>query len=89
MFRFGILIHFPCLFIVTKTQYSVIEYSSFFAVRDNESGAEHPMGDGVDTLMKNHDEMWSPGEPGFVEAWTESLNLYPSETAEAYFRQVV
>ncbi len=30
-------------------RFQVIEYSSFFAVRDTHTGQEHPMGDGVDT----------------------------------------
>ena len=32
-------------------RFQVIEYSSFFAVRDTHSGREHPMGDGVDTVF--------------------------------------
>ena len=31
--------------------FTVIEYSSFFAVRHNPTGDEHPMGDGADTLF--------------------------------------
>lgn len=36
--------------------FTVIEYSSFFAVRHNESGEEHPMGDGVDTIFDEDGE---------------------------------
>ena len=69
--------------------FSVIEYSSFFAVRHNPSGDEHPMGDGVDTLFNEEDEALSPGVEGFVEAWEKSLNACEGETLEAYFPQHV
>ncbi len=65
--------------------FSVIEYSSFFAVRHNPTGKEHPMGDGVDTLFDENDNALSPGTEGFVEAWEDALNATPDETLEAYF----
>lgn len=40
---------------------SVIEYSSFFAVRHNPSGDENPMGDGVDTLSDEDGKALVPG----------------------------
>ena len=67
--------------------FSVIEYSSFFAVRHNASSDEHPMGDGVDALFDTEGRALSPGTPGFVEAWEEALNCDENETLEAYFPQ--
>lgn len=65
--------------------FSVIEYSSFFAVRPNPTGDEHPMGDGVDTLFDEEGRALSPGTPGFIEAWEKELNEPDNETMEAYF----
>lgn len=65
--------------------FSVIEYVSFFAVRHNPTGKEHPMGDGVDTLFDENDHALSPGTDGFVEKWEDALNATPDETLEAYF----
>lgn len=65
--------------------FSVVEYSSFFAVRHNLSGDEHPMGDGVDTLFDEDGHALSPGTPGFVETWEEALNGDENSTLEAYF----
>jgi len=69
--------------------FSVIEYSSFFAVRHNPTGHEHPMGDGVDVLFDEDDKAISPGTPGFVEKWEHALNEMPDETLEAYFPEEV
>jgi hypothetical protein len=68
--------------------FTVIEYSSFFAVRLNATGEEVPMGDGVDSLIvEDEDETvtLSPGTIGFVETWTETLNESADETMAAYF----
>ncbi len=65
--------------------FSVIEYSSFFAVRHNPSGDEHPMGDGVDTLFDEEGRALSPGTPGFIDTWEKILNEPGNETMEAYF----
>ena len=65
--------------------FTVIEYLSFFAVRHNPSGDEHPMGDGVDTLFDENDRALSPGTPSFAERWEEALNSGEQETLEAYF----
>ena len=65
--------------------FSVIEYSSFFAVRHNPSGDEHPMGDGVDTLFDEDGNALSPGEEDFVDTWEDILNANSDETLEAYF----
>ena len=68
--------------------FSVIEYSSFFAVRHVPSGAEHPMGDGVDTLFEG-DHALVPGISGFIEHWEVALNSVPDETLAAYFPLLV
>ena len=69
-------------------RFEVIEYLSFFAVRDTVTGKEHPMGDGVDTLFDEDGNSFSPGTPGFCERWAELLNADESETLEAYFPEV-
>lgn len=68
---------------------AVIEYSSFYAVRHNISGEEHPMGDGVDTLFDEDAKALNPGTPGFVETWEAILNADEQTTLEAYFPQHV
>ena len=65
----------------------VVEYSSFFAVRHNPSGEEHPMGDGVDTLFDEDGMALVPGTPGFIETWADVLNGDEQTTLEAYFPQ--
>ena len=67
--------------------FDVIEYGSFFAVRHNPTGDEHPIGDGVDTLFTEDGTAFSPGTPGFIETWTEVLNSDQQTTLEAYFPQ--
>jgi hypothetical protein len=68
-------------------RFIVVEYSSFFAVRDTHTGQEHPLGDGVDTLFDAEGNALIPGTPGFCEAWAEALNADEAETLEAYFEQ--
>jgi hypothetical protein len=65
--------------------FDVIEYSSFFAVRHNPTGDEHPMGDGVDTLFDDEDKALWPGTLGFIETWSDVLNSDEQMTLEAYF----
>lgn len=65
--------------------FTVIEYASFFALRHNATGEEHPMGDGVDTLLNADGEPYSPGTPGFVEIWQEIVDRDESIYMEAYF----
>lgn len=65
--------------------FSVVEYSSFFAVRHLPSGDEHPMGDGVDTLFDEDCHALYPGTPDFIETWEEALNADEQSTLEAYF----
>ena len=65
--------------------FSVVEHSSFFAVRHLPSGDEHPMGDGVDTLFDDEGHALCPGTPGFVETWEQVLNADVQCTLEANF----
>lgn len=65
--------------------FTVIEYSSFFAVRHFPLGDEHPMGDGVDTLFDEDGHALCPGVPGFIETWESVLNADEQSTLEAYF----
>ncbi len=65
--------------------FTVIEYSSFFAVRHNPSGDEHPMGDGVDTLFDEDGKALVLGTPEFIECWEAVLNAEARTTLEAYF----
>ena len=67
--------------------FSVIEYSSFFAVRHNPTGDEHPMGGGVDTLFNEDGHALSPGTPSFIKTWEDVLNADEQSTLEAYFPQ--
>ncbi len=69
--------------------FTVIEYSSFYAVRHNPSGDEYPMGDGVDTLFDEDGRALVPGTPGFIEIWEEVLNADEQTTLDAYFPQHV
>ncbi|HZZ79985.1 MAG TPA: hypothetical protein VFE62_15810 [Gemmataceae bacterium] len=73
---------------MSKT-FAVIEFSSFFAVRHNPSGDEHPMGDGVDTLFDEEGKALVPGTSAFVDAWESALNEDEQATLEAYFPQHV
>ncbi len=67
--------------------FTVVEYSSFFAVRHNPSGDEHPMGDGVDSLFDDDGHALCPRTPGFAEMWEQVLNTDEDSTLGAYFPQ--
>ena len=67
--------------------FTVIEHFSFFAVRHNPSGNEHPMGDGVDALFDEDGQAMQPGSLGFIETWEATLNADQFTTMEAYFPQ--
>lgn len=67
--------------------FTVVEYSSFFAVRHNPSGDEHPMGDGVDSLFDDDGHALCPGMPDFIETWERVLNDDEDTTLESYFPQ--
>jgi hypothetical protein len=66
-------------------RFLVVEYASFFAVRDTVTGQERPMGDGLDTLFDAEGTPISPGTAGFCESWAEALNADETETLVAYF----
>lgn len=63
-----------------EPRFSVIEYHSFYAVRDNNTDEEHPMSDGVD-----QSETFAIGTEEFRQEWENNLNANPGETEEAYF----
>lgn len=65
--------------------FSVIEYSSHYAIRLNSTGEERPMGDGVDSVFDSNGDYISPGDPRMIPLWEEDLNEYPEETLNAYF----
>ena len=68
-----------------KRRFQVIEYSSFYAVYDTQTGNEYPMSDGVDSLFTQTGKSIKPGTEYFRETWERSLNENPDETLEAYF----
>lgn len=68
--------------------FTVVEYSSFFAVRHNPSGDEHPMGDGVDSLFDDDGHALCPGTPSFAETWEDVLNADEQSTLDAYFNHL-
>ena len=73
--------------------FTVIEYSSGFDLKHNQTGQTHWLSDGVDVL--SYDEGYdgdmvtlSPGTLGFDVLWTEEMNNSKSETMEAYFPDI-
>ena len=66
-------------------RFQVIEYLSFFAIRDTLTGDQRPIGDGVDVLTDTDNTTILPGTPGFCEQWASALNANEAETLEAYF----
>jgi hypothetical protein len=70
-------------------RFIVIEYHSFFAIRDTRTGNERLLGDGVDSLFDADGNGISPGTPGFCQAWADALNADECETFEAYFTEPV
>ncbi len=71
---------------MTKRRFKVIEYSSFYSVKDTQTGKEHSMSDGVDSLFTPNGKAMKPGSEYFRKTWERVLNEDPDETAEAYFR---
>lgn len=65
--------------------FSVIEYTGHYSVRNNQTGQEHVMGDGVDTIHDENGKAELPGTEEFRAKWEEILNDNESETMEAYF----
>lgn len=66
-------------------EFTVIEYSSFYAVRQNSTGDEHPMGDGVDVLLDEDCKSIMCGTEEFRQLWEDALNADATSTREAYF----
>lgn len=69
--------------------FTVVEYSSYYAVRHNATGREAGMGDGVDTLFTPTNRPMSPGSEHFRKTWERVLNHNSSDTLEAYFPDLV
>jgi len=76
--------------------FSVIEYSSFYAVRHNPTGEEHPMGDGVDMVFggeaSDAARGISPipaGDPSLIPRWEDMLNVDEDETLTVYFPHLI
>ena len=72
-----------------RRTFDVIEYSSFYAVRHNATGEEHPMSDGVDTLFAESGRALQCGSERFRKRWERLLNQTEGETLEAYFPHLV
>jgi hypothetical protein len=68
-----------------RRRFEVVEYSSYYAVRDLFTEKEHAMSDGVDSVFTKTGKAMSPGTERFRLAWQKSLNENESETLEAYF----
>lgn len=68
-----------------RAMFSVIEYGSFYAVRHNPTGREHPMGDGVDAVFDHNDNPIPAGDPRLIPVWEAYLNADEDETLAAYF----
>lgn len=68
-----------------RRRFEVVEYSSYYAVRDLFTNKERAMSDGVDSVFTNSGKAMSPGTENFRRAWQKSLNENESETLEAYF----
>lgn len=66
-------------------RFTVVEYASGFAVRDNQTGREAWMSDGVDALTTPTGRSMRPGSEYFRKMWERTLNATPDETADAYF----
>jgi len=68
-----------------KHRFKVVEYASFFAVRDSITGEEHVMSDGVDVLSTPTGKSMKPGSEYFRKTWERALNESPDEILEACF----
>ena len=66
-------------------RFQVIEHRSHFAIRDQQTGEERPLGDGVDTFFDVDGKPVPPGTDGFCEKWAEAFNADEAETLEVFF----
>lgn len=69
--------------------FTVIEYSSFYAIRHNESGKEHCIGDGVDSVFTPNGKAMRCGTERFRKIWEKSFNDCENDTMEAYFPELI
>ena len=67
-----------------RKRFKVVEYFSYYAVRDLWTLKERAMSDGVDCVFTKLGKAMSPGTERFRLAWEKSLNENQNETAEAY-----
>lgn len=68
-----------------KPVFRVNEYAHGIELEHVPTGETHWLGDGVDTLFAEDGQAWTPGSPGFREAWEFIFNDDSSQTYEAYF----
>ena len=68
-----------------RVKFDVVEYPSGYAVRENRTGKEHWLSDGVDVLFDAAGNPRSPGTECFRRDWQRALNADAAETKEAYF----
>ena len=68
-----------------RKQFSVVEYSSGFAIVNNQTGKQHWLSDGVDALFTKSGKAMRPGSEYFRKTWERSFNQNADETMEAYF----
>jgi hypothetical protein len=68
-----------------KHRFKVIEYASYYAVRDSVTGEEEAMSDGVDSVHTPTGKAMRPGSEYFRKTWERMLNDPLNETLEAYF----
>lgn len=78
---------------MSEKTFSVIEYSSFYAIRHNATGKEQSLGDGVDalTIYNDNDEPESihAGDPRLIPLWEKCLNDDEEEMLALYFPELV
>ena len=66
-------------------EFTVIDYLSMYAIRQNSTGKEYSMGDGVDVLQDEDGKSIMCGTEEFRQQWEDALNADAASTREAYF----